>query len=1003
MSNQKLLSFDRFRLDLSNECLWEGSQAIKVRPKAFAVLDYLLGRPGQLVTKDELLQAVWPGTFVGDGVLKVVIRQLRDVLGDDPKAPRFIETAHRRGYRFIGQIKATAQTAVNDHENSSNEGFTRLLQTTGGSAQRFVGRDKALSRLRGWFEQTLARERHIVFVTGEAGIGKTALIDTFTRSIGSGVRIARGQCLEQYGTSEAYLPVLEAIGRLCREHQQVVDVLRTHAPMWLLQLPSLVSAPVHEALARELSGATKERMLREMGDALEILTADMPLVLILEDLHWSDYSTLDLISYLATHRQAAQMMLIGTYRPAELILSRHPLKAVKSELLAKQQCKELPLEYLSRNAIARYLSVRFPVNRFTEELAALIHHRTEGNPLFMVNAVDYLVAEGLLKERDDCWELVVEIEKVQVGVPDSIKQMIEKQIDHLDAHEQRTLETASVAGAEFSALAVAAGLEHGGPLVEAGCDALARRRQFIQDCGVQELSNGQTVNRYGFIHALYQNVLYDRLSAFRRAQLHQRIGEWSESFYGEHAREIAAELAMHFDRAANHKQAVKYLQQAAENDIRRFAYREAVTLSRRGLELVKRMPDTAERARQELGLHVTLGVPLIATEGYAAPEVGSSYTRARELCRQLGEAPEIPQVLWGLWTFYLVRAALGTALEIAEEFSRVAERVPYSRLTMEVTLIHLGEFVPAIEHCERALSLYDPDQHRDDAFRYSQNSAVAAQSHAAWALWFVGQPDQALDRMQRALTLAHDLAEPHGLAHALSFSAILHQLRREKRVAQEHAEAALAIATEHRLLLYQALATITRSWARIEPGQQEEVEEIRRGLAAYQATGTELLRPHLMGLLAEVLHVAGQGKEALLVLDDALALADRNSERYYQAELYRLKGELLLMESTGRALFKMATAGQGSVESGQPATINAEECLHRSMKIAQQQKARSLELRAATSLARHYQNQARPEEGRVLLTRIYSTFTEGFDTSDMREAKALLSVEETRWDSDEPR
>jgi DNA-binding winged helix-turn-helix (wHTH) protein/predicted ATPase len=973
MLNERPITFDRFRLDLPNECLWEGSQAIKVRPKAFAVLDYLIARPGQLVTKDELLKAVWPETFVGDGVLKVVIRQLRDVLGDDPKAPRFIETAHRRGYRFISPIKANAQTTANDRENSGNEGFTPSLSRAGGSDQRFVGRDKTLSRLRGWAEKARAGERHIVFISGEAGIGKTALIDTFARSIASDVRIARGQCLEHYGTSEAYLPVLEAIGRLCREHKQVVDVLRTHAPMWLLQLPSLVSASVREALSRELSGATRERMLREMGDALEVLTADMPLVLILEDLHWSDYSTLDLISYLATHRQAAQIMLIGTYRPVELIVSGHPLKAVKSELQAKQQCEELPLEYLTRDAIARYLSVRFPENRFPEELPGLIHERTEGSPLFMVNAVDYLVAESLIKDRDDCWELVVEIEKIQVGVPDSIKQLIEKQIDHLHADDQRTLETASVAGAEFSSLAVAAGLEHDQKLLEARCDELARRCQFIQDLGVQDLSNGQTATRYGFIHALYQNVLYDRLSASRRAQVHQRMGEWIEALYGERAGEIAAELAMHFDRAANAKQAIKYLQQAAENDIRRFAYREAVALARRGLELVKRLPDTPERASQEIGLHVTLGVPLIATEGYASPDVGSTYSRARELCHQLGGAPEIPQVLWGLWTFYLVRAALGTALEIAEEFARVAERIPYSGLAMEVTLIHLGEFIPAMEHFEKALSLYDADRHRDDALRYSQNSAVATQCHAAWALWFVGQPDQALNRIQKALTLAHDLSEPHGLAHAFFFSAILHQLRGDKRLAQEHAEASLAIANKHRLLLYQAIATITRSWAKIEPGQQEETEEIRRGLAAHQATGTELLRPHFLGLLAEALHIEGRTKEALLVLDEALALADRNSERYYEAELYRLKGEFLLFESTGREVW-----------------TKAEECLHQSIKIAQRQKARSLELRAATSVARHYQNQARLEEARVLLTTIYSTFTEGFDTNDMREAKALL-------------
>ncbi|HEX9136091.1 MAG TPA: AAA family ATPase, partial [Nitrospirota bacterium] len=306
----------------------------------------------------------------------------------------------------------------------------------------------------------LGGERQIVFVTGEAGIGKTALVDTFARSIPSdrSIRIGRGQCLEQYGTSEAYLPVLEAIGRLCREQTKVVDVLRAHAPMWLLQMPSLLSASDRELLRRGVFGATRERMLREMGEALEALTADSPLMLILEDLHWSDYSTLDLISFLARQRQTAKLMVIGTYRAAELIVSGHPLKAVKRELMAKQQCEELPLECLSENAVATYLSVRFPANRFPETLAGLIHERTEGNPLFMVNAVNYLLAEGLIGEDEGCWELVGEIQKVVVGVPDSIKHMIGKQIDRLDAERLRTLEAASVAGAEFSMLAVAAGL-----------------------------------------------------------------------------------------------------------------------------------------------------------------------------------------------------------------------------------------------------------------------------------------------------------------------------------------------------------------------------------------------------------------------------------------------------------------------------------------------------------------------------------------------------------------
>ena len=247
-------------------------------------------------------------------------------------------------------------------------------------------------------------------------------------------------------------------------------------------------------------------------------------------------------------------------------------------------------------------------------------------------------------------------------------------------------------------------------------------------------------------------------------------------------------------------------------------------------------------------------MPLIATEGYAAPDVGSVYMRARELCQQLGETPEISEVLWGLWTFYILRAELGTAREIAEEFLRLSERLPYpglamrGHLAMEVTCMHLGEFAPAMEHFEKALSLYDPERHRDDAFFYSQNPGVAMRCFAAWALWFLGQPDQALDRMQEALTLARELSEPHGLAHALFFAAILHQLRREERMAQEHAEAAIAISSEHGLVMYQAQATITRGWALIEQGRQEEaIEQMRQGLAAYQATGTELLTSALLG------------------------------------------------------------------------------------------------------------------------------------------------------------
>src|SRR5262249_28098546 len=366
----------------------------------------------------------------------------------------------------------------------------------------FVGRDRALARMHQWFERMGAGERQVAFVSGEAGIGKTTVLDAFLRSVASdrSVRICSGQCLEQYGMSEAYFPILEAMRQLCRDEAEVVDVLRARAPMWLLQLPSIVTPQERESLGRDALGATRERMLREMADALDALTVREPLVLALEDLHWSDYSTLDLISYVARQRRSARLMVIGTYRPAELIASGHPLKAVKQELLAKQQCEELSLEYLSEDAVAQHLAVRFPVNTFPTELAALIHERTEGNPLFMVNTIDYLVSERLIEPDHGGWRMSAAIDTVKVGVPDSIRHLIETQIDRLDAGDQRILEAASVTGAEFSVASVSAALESDADEVALRCEGVSRRHQFIREWDVEIVPTGETIGRHGFVH-----------------------------------------------------------------------------------------------------------------------------------------------------------------------------------------------------------------------------------------------------------------------------------------------------------------------------------------------------------------------------------------------------------------------------------------------------------------------------------------------------------------------
>jgi len=976
--NEKRILFDPYFLDLTNECLWEGSQAIKLRPKAFAVLGYLLARPRQLVTKEELLNAVWPGTFVGEAVLKVAIRQLREALGDDPKSPRFIETAHRRGYRFIGPIAESDLVQAKDQEHKSDAiaGSSRRGED---SLERVVGRDDALARIGQCFEKMLGGERQIVFVTGEAGIGKTSLVDAFAKTIASHgrIRIGRGQCLEQYGTGEAYLPVLEAIARLCREQEQVVDVLRTHAPMWLLQMPSLVSAQEREALGRELSGATRERMLREMGEALEALTADMPLLLILEDLHWSDYSTLDLISYVARQRHPARLMMVGTYRTVELIVSGHPLRSVKQELLVKQQCRELPLEYLSAGAVAQYLSIRFPKNRFPAELAVVIHDRTEGNPLFMVNLVDYLVSQRLIGEKDQRWEVAVALEKLEVGVPDSIKQMIEKQIDHLDANAQRTLEAASVVGAEFSVFALVAGLAEDGAVIEERCNELAHRRQFIKERAVQELPNGKTGTRYGFIHALYQNVLYERVSASRRVQLHRRIAEEAEALYGENARDIAAELAMHFERGRDYMRAAQYLQQAAAVAQRLYANEEAINLLSRGLALLDQLPPGAKRDAMELNFQLSLAPSYRIARGWTSPEVEQTLERARGLCDKVGDDAQRAQVFYGLESLYVVQGRLERVQQASDELHRMYERTHATTASLEFEImltgsrLHLGRVAEANAQFERMLTVKDPSQLQSIVEELGWNYAVLGRAWQAHALWLLGYPQSAMVRAREGVQLSRDLRQPFNQALAATYHAMLQQLCGDEAGAKASSEDALAFTTEYKSPYYRAWSDILVKYALAceQPGERA-VAKLSESIETFKASRAGLRLPYYLGLLAQACGRAALFDDGLAAVDEAMAASRSHNERWWDAELQRVRGVLLL--------------AAGAVPS------EVEAVYARAIEIARTQEAHALELRAATSMARLWRREHRNNDARRLLKSVYSWFTEGFDTLDLGEAKALL-------------
>jgi len=380
--------FGPLHLDTENACVWCGSEALHLTPKAFAVLNILLAHPGRLVTKDELWQAVWPGIAVTDAALTVCIREIRQRLHDDARAPRVIETVHRRGYRLIAQTTPDTQTIM--AATASPDWRTGPL----------VGRDSELARLHEHLARAAGGERRFVLVTGEAGIGKTRVVDAFLAQVveTGAADIARGLCIEYHGSGEPYLPVLDAIGRLCRgpQAQHTLAVLGQYAPTWLVEMPGVASAKAPDVPQPAVLGATHDRMLREMADALEALTADRPLVLVLEDLHWSDHATLDLIAWLARRREPARLLLLGTYRPVDVIVRAHPLRAVAGELVLHGLSVEMPLELLSEEDVAAYLALRLPGGQVSEGLVRAIYQRTDGNPLFVVAAVDALVQQGWL-------------------------------------------------------------------------------------------------------------------------------------------------------------------------------------------------------------------------------------------------------------------------------------------------------------------------------------------------------------------------------------------------------------------------------------------------------------------------------------------------------------------------------------------------------------------------------------------------------------------------------
>jgi predicted ATPase len=604
--------------------------------------------------------------------------------------------------------------------------------------------------------------------------------------------------------------------------------------------------------------------------------------------------------------------------------------------------------------------------------AEVVQHivaRTDGVPLYVEELTKMLLESDLLREEEDHYALAGALSGM--AIPATLQDSLMARLDRLPMVRE-VAQLGAVLGREFAyemlqALAVV--------------EESTLQNRLGQLVGAELLyQRGRPPRaKYIFKHALIQDAAYASLLKRTRQRYHQQIAQMLEGEFPETAQAEPELVAHHYTEAGLNEKAVGYWHQAGKRATQRSANVEAINHLTKGLEVLMTLPDTLERARQELDLQTALGPVLMALKGFASPDTERAYARARELCQQVGETPQLFPVLHGLWRFYMVRAEFQATRELAEQLFSLAQRAQDPALLLEanrvlgLTMFWLGEMAPARAHLEQGVGLYDPQQHRSHAFVYGQDPGVACRSLAAWPIWVLGYPDQALQTVHEALTLAEELTHSFSLVYALTMAAVVHQFRREAQEAQERAKALIALSTEQGFPMWLAYGTILRGWALTVQGEGAEgIAQMRQGLAAYRATGAQVDRPYFLALLADAYGEVGQPEEGLTLLVETLAIVDNTGQRNWEAELYRCKGELLLMKQ-----------GQKVGE--------AEECFQKALDTARRQQAKSLELRVAMSLSRLRQQQGKQEEAHQLLSEIYDWFTEGFDTADLQEAKALLT------------
>jgi TOMM system kinase/cyclase fusion protein len=836
-----------------------------------------------------------------------------------------------------------------------------------------VGREQEVRLLLECWTQVKEGSGQVVLLSGEAGIGKSRLVEVLKEQVASEPQawLTPCQCSPYYQHSALYpfIDLLERVAlRFEREETPAQKLSKLEGLLVQHGLPLAEAVPLFAALLSlplpvdyaPLLLAPEQQKQRTFQALLTILlriAAQQPVLFVMEDLHWVDPSTLELLSLLVDQGPTARILALLTFRPdfSPPWTGRSHLTQVTVNRLPRQQA----VEVLRQVAHGKDLP---------PEVVEQIVAKTDGVPLFVEELTKMVLESGLLQEREGRYELTGPLPPL--AIPATLHDSLMARLDRL-ATVKAMAQLGATLGREFSYALLQAVAPWDEGTLQHGLQQLVEA-EFLYQRGLPPQAT------YLFKHALIQEAAYQSLLRSARQQVHQHIAQVLEERFPEVVETQPELLAHHYTEAGLTDRAVDYWLRAGQRAGERSGNQEAISQLTSGLALLRTLPSTPARTQQELLIQTTLGPALMALKGQAAPEVEHAYARARELCQQLGETPQLFPVLQGLVRFYMVRGLLQTAREVGEQLLRLAQRghdpaqLLAAHQILAATLFWQGECALAHAHTEQGLALYDHRQHGGHPFLYGIDPGVNCLFYAAHSRWILGYPEQACQQYQAALTRSQDLAHAFTLVHALFHVSLGHQFRHEGRAAQERAETLIALSTEQGSPLYVAWATALRGWALATQGKTAEgLAQMRQGLVATRATGAEGLVPFWLALLAEACGHTGQADEGLRLLVEAFAVADHNAEHWYEAELYRLKGGLLLAQSPHQ----------------QP---DAEACFRQALNIASAQQAKSWELRAAVSLSRLWQQQGKRQETHDLLAPIYGWFTEGFDTADLQEARALL-------------